>query len=91
MKRFLTLIAVAALCVGCSTTRSFSADVLPTKAPPKAQPSFLTTGYTGSGFYFGLYTQGGGGSVKELLGLAQFAGDVVEDNPNGGAGGGSAQ
>ena len=62
MKKMFMLIVAAALCVGCSTTRSFSAD-LPTKAPARTL-SFLDNGYTGNGAYFGLYTEAGGGSVN---------------------------
>lgn len=38
MKRLLALIFAAALCVGCSTTRSLSADAAAIKLPTKAAP-----------------------------------------------------
>lgn len=60
MKSLLLGLAVAAL----SATASFSADAL--KAPAKAAINSLYTGYPygSTGFFFGLFTEGGGGSVN---------------------------
>ena len=64
MKKFLILLAALAGISAAQALEVHAADVLPAKAIPKVQPAFLSTGYTGSGFYFGLYTQGGGGAVN---------------------------
>lgn len=65
MRKILWVVGVAYSLLVLSVYASvlFAADVLPTKAPP-SNPLFSGYPYSSSGFYFGLNTIGGGGSVN---------------------------
>jgi hypothetical protein len=58
------LFATLALVVGMGAVPALAADVVVPLKTPKARLSALFEGYSGSGLYFGLYTQGGGGTVN---------------------------
>lgn len=57
LKKFAIVAALAALALPAA-----AAD-LPTKAPPRSSALFSGYPYSGSGFYFGINSLGGGGSV----------------------------
>lgn len=60
MKRSVLSMVAAIAAISCAS--AFAADVMPTKAPPN--PLFSGYPSTSSGFYFGINTIGGGGSVN---------------------------
>ncbi len=63
IRKSIIALAVLASFTGAQALEVQAAD-LPVKVAPKAQPLSFFNGYTGSGLYFGMYTQGGGGAVN---------------------------